>query len=240
MGRVFLYKQRGENVKKSVAIIVDGQFLLHRLKDALGLSKYPDATVIKKFLYNLIIEEEEIYRIFFYQGEPSKQKSTKPISKEEIEFKDSETAIFFSNLLNDLAKQELIAVRVGETQFRGWKLQKWVEKKILEDDFNETLTDDHFTPDFQQKGVDIKIGLDVAWLSSKSLVDRIILITGDSDFVPAMKFARREGLQVILVKIGPKHINESLEIHSDFIRTYSNQDVLEICLYSTHINHNFT
>lgn len=49
------------------------------------------------------------------------------------------------------------------------------------------------------KRVDMKIGLDVAWLASKGIVDRIILVTADTDFVPAMKFARREGVQVLLV-----------------------------------------
>jgi len=39
----------------------------------------------------------------------------------------------------------------------------------------------------------------VSWLASKRIVDKIVLITGDSDFVPAMKFARREGLMVYLV-----------------------------------------
>jgi len=32
----------------------------------------------------------------------------------------------------------------------------------------------------------MKIGLDAAWLASKRIVDRIILVTADSDFIPAM------------------------------------------------------
>ena len=40
--------------------------------------------------------------------------------------------------------------------------------------------------DLNQKGVDMRIGLDIAALSYKRLVDRIILISGDSDFVPAL------------------------------------------------------
>lgn len=213
---------------KRVAIIVDGQFLMHRIKESLGESLFPNAFQISEFLKHLNENSEEIYRIFFYQGEPSKQKSKTPISKVEIEFKDSETAKYTLELLNNLSRQELFAVRVGETQFRGWKFKKWVEKKLLKEDFKENLSDDHFVPDFQQKGVDIKIGLDVAWLSSKGLVDRIILVTGDSDFVPAMKFARKEGLQVVLIKLGEKHIHESLEIHSDFIRSFSNSEIKKI------------
>lgn len=227
MDRVFSDIIGGITVKK-VAIIVDGQFLMHRLKDALTLGKYPDANTINIYLNNIAGIDEEIYRIFFYQGEPSKQKAFSPISKIQIEFKDSDQASTSNNMLNELAKKQLIAVRLGDTRFRGWKLKGYVQKKIERDTFNEQISDDHFAPDFQQKGVDIKIGLDVAWLASNHLVDRIVLVTGDSDFVPAMKFARREGIQVTLLKIGSKPMHETLEIHSDFIKHHSDDEVKQI------------
>ena len=44
----------------------------------------------------------------------------------------------------------------------------------------------------------MKIGIDIASLSYKHQVDQIILISGDSDFVPAAKLARREGIDFIL------------------------------------------
>ena len=50
----------------------------------------------------------------------------------------------------------------------------------------------------KQKGVDMRIGIDIALLAYKHLVDRIVLIAGDSDFVPASKLARREGIDFIL------------------------------------------
>lgn len=49
-----------------------------------------------------------------------------------------------------------------------------------------------------QKGVDMRIGLDIASMAFKGQVDQIILIAGDSDFVPAAKLARREGIDFIL------------------------------------------
>jgi uncharacterized LabA/DUF88 family protein len=66
--------------------------------------------------------------------------------------------------------------------------------KIKFDDLKE---EDVFY-DISQKGVDMKMGLDIASLAYKKLVSRIILVTGDSDFVPAAKLARREGIDVIL------------------------------------------
>jgi len=44
----------------------------------------------------------------------------------------------------------------------------------------------------------MKIGVDIASLSYKKQVDKIILISGDSDFVPAAKLARREGIDFVL------------------------------------------
>lgn len=50
----------------------------------------------------------------------------------------------------------------------------------------------------RQKGVDMRIGVDITSLTLKRQVDTIILVAGDSDFVPAAKLARREGIQFIL------------------------------------------
>lgn len=52
--------------------------------------------------------------------------------------------------------------------------------------------------DLKQKGVDMRIGLDIASLTLKKLASTIVLVAGDADFVPAAKLARREGLQFIL------------------------------------------
>ena len=71
----------------------------------------------------------------------------------------------------------------------------------------------------RQKGVDMKIGLDIASLAYKKLVDQIVLISGDSDFVPAAKLARIEGIDFIVDSLGTK-INENLTEHIDGLRSY--------------------
>ena len=42
----------------------------------------------------------------------------------------------------------------------------------------------------------MRIGIDIASLAFKKQVDQIVLISGDSDFVPAAKQARREGIRL--------------------------------------------
>ena len=55
-------------------------------------------------------------------------------------------------------------------------------------------------------------------LSFKKQVDRIILISGDSDFVPAAKQARREGIDFILDPMRSP-IKDDLFEHIDGMRT---------------------
>ena len=69
-----------------------------------------------------------------------------------------------------------------------------------------------------QKGVDMRIGIDIASLAFKKQVDQIILISGDSDFVPAAKQARREGIDFILDSMRSP-IKEDLFEHIDGMRT---------------------
>lgn len=177
---------------KKVAIIVDGQFLLHRIRDAQSSTQYPNL-------------------------------------EDQYNFSESQINKYSSNLITELSNKDFVAMRLGDTFFRGWKLKNPVLEKIRKGIIKDTskLTDDDFTPDFQQKGVDIKIGLDVAWLSNNNIVDRIYMVTGDADFIPALKQARRDGIQIKLVKIGTKKINNDLLKHSDFILDLSNNDVID-------------
>jgi uncharacterized LabA/DUF88 family protein len=70
----------------------------------------------------------------------------------------------------------------------------------------------------RQKGVDMRIGIDIASLSLKKQADTLILVAGDSDFVPAAKLARREGIDFILDPMW-QHINDDLFEHIDGLQS---------------------
>ena len=74
--------------------------------------------------------------------------------------------------------------------------------------------------DVKQKGVDMKIGIDIASLAYKKQVDKIVLISGDSDFVPAAKLARREGVDFVLDPMWVD-IKPELYEHIDGLRTFA-------------------
>ena len=68
----------------------------------------------------------------------------------------------------------------------------------------------------------MRIGIDIASLAFKKQVDQIVLISGDSDFVPAAKQARREGIDFILDPMRAT-IKEDLFEHIDGMRTKAPQ-----------------
>ncbi len=49
------------------------------------------------------------------------------------------------------------------------------------------------------------------------VVRTVVVMTGDSDLVPAFKFARREGLKVYLDSLGRENIRHVLKAHSDLL-----------------------
>ena len=57
-------------------------------------------------------------------------------------------------------------------------------------------------------------GPDIASMAYKKQVDQIILVAGDSDFVPAAKLARREGIDFILDPMWHS-ISDNLHEHID-------------------------
>lgn len=64
----------------------------------------------------------------------------------------------------------------------------------------------------------MRIGIDISSLAFKHQVNQIILVSGDSDFVPAAKQARREGIDFILDPMRST-IKDDLFEHIDGIHT---------------------
>ena len=166
-----------------------------------------------------IAPDEALFRAFFYDCYPCERKLRNPFTGEEISCHEGEFIAKRTEQLKELAQMDYVAFRAGELKTGGWILSRYAindlskKRKTLAD-----ITPDDFIPELNQKRVDIKIGLDVAWLSSRQIVDKIILITGDTDFIPAMKHARREGVQIIIARIGEEKIHAGLKEHSDECR----------------------
>jgi hypothetical protein len=67
--------------------------------------------------------------------------------------------------MQDLAVLDSIALRAGQLSFDGWLIKPVSVDEMLKTGRALAATD--FEPDLKQKHVDMKIGLDIAWLASK-------------------------------------------------------------------------
>lgn len=78
-----------------------------------------------------------------------------------------------------------------------------------------------------QKQVDMLIGLDIAEISLKNIVNKIMLIGYDSDMSPALKLARISGIQtgIILFEDIKPSLEQSLYKHCDIVKKIKVYDV---------------
>lgn len=132
---------------------------------------------------------------------------------------------WMTDFLDELTRKRKVALRLGELQEKAstFSLKEKVAKKLFRGELTVGELSEHdFVPNIVQKGVDMRIGLDISSMAQKRQVTQMILISGDSDFVPAAKFARREGIDFILDPLW-QPIRQSLSEHIDGLdtRTFS-------------------
>lgn len=206
------------------AILVDGGFYRRRAQSKIG-DKSPKERADELFEYCLKHlkskhQEAELYRIFYYDCPPMEKKIYHPFLKKQVDFSKTDLYTWTNEFFNELKKKRKTALRLGklsDTQAH-YSLRPEFVKKLCSGTINfENLKEHDFFLNVDQKGVDMKIGLDIASLSYKKQVDQIILISGDSDFVPAAKLARREGIDFVLDPLGAA-IKPDLFEHIDGLR----------------------
>jgi uncharacterized LabA/DUF88 family protein len=191
--------------------LIDGGFISHKLRQSGKQVKPPDILQFVSRVRELHDKDYRLLRIYYYDCPPSAVKAKLPVSKNPVDFGATPQFKLQSQFFAELKRADFTAVREGRLVFRGWNLKDDHRPSI-----QTTLTDADYLPDFEQKGVDIKIGLDIAWISLEKIAQRIYLVTGDSDFIPAMKFARRSGVQVFFLTLG-HGVTDELKDHADVL-----------------------
>ena len=144
-----------------------------------------------------------------------------PITQKTTSLEATPEYSWMTEFLKELKHHRKFALRMGrinDTQVQ-YSLKPDPTKKLLRGDINLTdITLSDLQLNIEQKGVDMRIGVDISSLVFKHQVTQIILISGDSDFVPAAKQARREGIDFILDPMRST-IKDDLFEHIDGIRT---------------------
>jgi len=206
-------------LRSRYAIMLDGGFVTKKLFEKTKAFATADDIValcdeIKKCEY---LKEYELLRIYYYDAPPSDESVKLPISRAKHDLASTPRYRHSQSLYDVLVLKPGFALRMGETKLSndGWKLKPSTIKALKR--APRELTDEDFVLDIQQKGVDLRIGLDMARLALRELVSAVVVVTGDSDFVPAFKFVRREGVKVLLATLGHKSVRPELKMHSDFV-----------------------
>lgn len=186
-----------------MAVLVDGGFYLKRARNLKG-EKSPKARASELAAYcmdHVKHEGAELYRIFYYDCDPISKKAFHPLHKRTFDQSKTDDYAWKMEFFKELASKRKLAIRKGQALEGSGEfvMKREVSKGLVTGKRGiDSIVDDDFVLDVQQKGVDVRIGLDVALITLKEYADQIVLITGDSDFVPAAKFARRNGVDFIL------------------------------------------
>ena len=204
---------------EKVAFIIDGGFfakkynqLNKKILTADDIEKYTQN--ILKFLNKTYPHPVAIYRIFYYDCPPLHNLSRwaqtkKPAKMNNSEFKKicdhfEKKYQKIKKFHDQIKRKNFFALRMGQLNFQGWE------------QINEK---GYWRPQIQQKGVDMRIGLDIASITGKKLCSKIVLISGDTDMIPAMKVARKEGVHVCWHDMDDAQSGSNLNLatHSDII-----------------------
>ena len=160
-----------------LAIFIDGGYSAkiaeQHLRIWIGYEKLSNA--VRDRIAQSTQEPLDLLRTYFYDCLP--YQSDPPSADERDRF--SKKRSFFSGL----GRLPRYRVRQGRLAYRG-------------DDANGV-------PIFQQKRVDLMIGLDIAGLAAKRAITHAAVLAGDSDLLPAFESAQQEGITVWLVH-GPR------------------------------------
>lgn len=215
------------------AVLVDGGFYRRRSFSCIGdVDPEKRAAELDAYCRRHLVEridgvkhQHDLYRIFYYDCEPVNTNIFNPFLQKNVNLGKSPTYGWTNTFLQELKKRRKFAIRLGKLSIQQahYNLSQKAFKKLCNGSIKfEDLQESDIVLNIDQKGVDMKIGLDIASLAYKHQVDQIILISGDSDFVSASKLARREGIDFILDPLGAG-IKPELFEHIDGLKCCDNR-----------------
>lgn len=187
-----------------IAILIDGGFFIKRFNALYNKDRHLSGAQVADIMYAMahmhVGKRNILYRIFYYDCLPLDKKAHNPITQKAIDFSKTPEYLFRIELMEALKQKRKVALRVGTLKDNGnWEIRPAATKELLKGKITiSDLKEDDVFLSVRQKGVDMKIGVDIASLALKKFVNQIVLFSGDSDFVPAAKLARREGIDFIL------------------------------------------
>lgn len=151
-----------------LAIFIDGGYLDVLARD--DFQVWIDHQRLSEQITRLVAESAaeplDLLRTYYYDCLP--YQSNPPTAEEQERLRRKE------NRFNALRRLDSYTVREGRLMFRG--------------------RDANGRPIFQQKRVDLLLGLDFALLSAQNRITHAAIVSGDSDLIPAVEVAQQAGI----------------------------------------------
>lgn len=201
-----------------VICIVDGDFMRRRVIESQAF--YYAGQAIRQHCIRHLLPGDELLRILYYAAAPFDGRGVHPKTGESIDFSQTEQHRMADELFRSLAATPQMALRLGRLawQYNAWSISSQRLPDLLAGRTAiSDLSAEDIRPDFRQKAVDMRIGLDIASIALKQLATRLVLVTNDADFVPAVKLARKEGITVCLDPLWAS-VSGDLREHVDYVR----------------------
>lgn len=218
------------------AFFIDGAFFLRRYRLLQGKRRPSEVASALHEMCRRHLEEKtggsrrererhRLQRIFYYDCPPLSKKAHNPVTHKAVDFATTRAAEWRLSFLEELKKLRKVALRLGylDDRWGHWALRRDHDRDVLKELLSGRLslgdlTEADVTYAIRQKGVDMRLGLDIASVAYKRQVDQIVLVSGDSDFVPAAKLALREGIDFILDPMWAP-VRADLREHIDGLRS---------------------
>ena len=198
------------------AILLDGGFVIKKIQAQ--TRTFPNADTVARLASQVCSAtasaDSDLLRAYFYHARPATGEITNPLSAETLRLSGSKAARDHESLIDTLELKPDFAVRLGETTVNDWRIGHSAMQVLMSKP--RPIEAHDLIPNISQKGVDLRIGLDLARLALRELVDTVIVVSGDSDLIPAFKFVRREGLRLVLATLG-HGVRRDLRAHADVV-----------------------
>lgn len=177
----------GESLWKGLDVLMFNPFIMRQVVEDLPdrIAIFIDGGYLDKILQlefnkakikydelsNWMANGIDILRTYYYNCLP--YQGNPPTQEQKDQFSNAQS---FHTILNRLPRYE---VREGKLEFRG--IDRDTGRLIL-----------------QQKRVDLMLGVDMAVSALKQKITHVAVLTGDSDFLPAIEAVKQEGVIVKL------------------------------------------
>ena len=167
-------------------VYIDGQNFLYKAAEVLmAAEKIADKQELHTFsfvhLFGNLLKQNEL-EIRYYGTKLKKHKQPEAIAEKSITMLNSQR-----QLRNSLSKQGVVFVESGKLKVRNGDVCNGCGRQ---------------DPHFQEKGVDVRMGVDMLRDAYKRYSDTFILVSSDTDLLPSMQAIREEVKDAKVIYVG--------------------------------------